>query len=214
MCNHTSVLSTPSSSSSRIPAWLLMLLASYIGMTSSSCPKSVDGYPSIENLSSLQELNGEWVDMFSSRLADTHFECTTQSNKLFNESAFMTSTTCLLREYSYQLEVLNVLSFPECMSVFDLVPVSDSARWFEGSTFFLVDYLPDNYYSWMICNDSDEYEFHISSRNTSTDLSGIPQKVLSILDTYDLNPQNYTFYEEPHDDTKCNTVAKSSASTS
>ena len=87
--------------------------------------------------------------------------------------------------------------------MFDLVPVSDSARWFAGSTFFLVDYLPNAYYAWMICNDSDEYEFHISSRNTSTDLSGIPQRVLSILDSYNLNPQNYTFHEEPHDEAKC-----------
>lgn len=141
--------------------------------------------------------------MLSSRLADTQFECTTQSNKIYNESAYVTSTTCLLREYPYQLEVMNVLSSSDCLSVFDLVPVSESARWFEGSTFFLIDYLPDNYYSWMICNDSDEYEFHISSRNTSTDLTGIPERTLAILDVYDLNPQNYTFDEEPHDESEC-----------
>ena len=181
----------------------LFVLVTSLTSTIASCPSSFDGYPST-SLSSLQELNGDWVDMYSSRLADTHFECTTQSNKFVNDTSYMTSTTCLLRDYLYELEVLNILfSSKDSMSVFDLVPVSESARWFAGSTFFLVDYLPDEYYSWMICNDSDEYEFHISSKTTSTDLTGVPEKVLSILASYGLNPQNYTFHEEPHNETKC-----------
>ena len=52
----------------------------------------------------------------------------------------------------------------------------------------------------MVCNDSDEYEFHVSARE-GADLTGVGDKVLKILDDYGLNPQGQTFHQEPHDDT-------------
>ena len=52
----------------------------------------------------------------------------------------------------------------------------------------------------MICDDSDNYEFHISAKEGSN-LEGIDTNI-KILDDYN-RTKNYTLHQEPHDADIC-----------
>ena len=169
------------------------------GFVEAACKEKVEDYPPVPLLTDLSQLDGEWLDIYSSRLADTLFDCTSQVNTKANETSYTTSTTSITaRGEPYEALFLNIVKDNfDVPYIFDLIPRSWSAHWFKGSTFFLLDFEPDSYYAWMICNDSDEYEFHISAK-ANADVAGVDTKVLSILDEYDLNPNNDTFHEETH----------------
>ena len=188
---------------------LVIVMALFVvSIVDSACPTSSSQFPQLETQpESLGALDGIWLDEFSSREADTHFYCTQQANAQLNATSYRTDTTSFMAQgkLPYAASFINVgVAQQGSELVFELVPASRSAHWFAGSLFFLVDYQPDAYYAWMICNDSDEYEFHISARQGAK-LDGIPDRVLGILDDYGLNPQGQTFHEEPHPVDVCST---------
>lgn len=186
-----------------------------------ACPTDGLQFPQLETQPSLEQLQGVWLDRLSSRLADTYFYCTQQANFALNETSYRTDTTSYVGAQGtkpYSASFINV-GVPQIKQelVFELVPASRTAHWFAGSLFFLIDYRPDDhvnggYYSWMICNDSNEYEFHVSARE-GTDLTGVEKMVLSILDEYNLNPEAQAFHQEPHDPTICSIPAPNVVST-
>jgi len=188
--------------------FVFTLLSLPVGLWA-ACPTGGLQFPQLENVPSLEQLQGVWLDQLSSRESDTHFYCTQQANSDFNETSFRTDTTCSIQGTKpYSASFINV-AVPQKKQelVFELVPASLTAHWFAGSLFFLIDYRPDDnvnggYYSWMICNDSDEYEFHVSARE-GADLRGVEKRVLGILDDYGLNPEAQTFHQEPHDPNTC-----------
>jgi hypothetical protein len=191
----------------------LVVVLGLVATVKAACPSEALRFPQLETVPSLEQLNGVWLDQLSSRKADSHFYCTQQSNSKSNETSYRTDTTSSMVQgkVPYSASFVNV-GVPQKQSemVFELVPASRTAHWFTGSLFFLVDYRADDhpsggYYSWMICNESDEYEFHVSARE-GTDLTGVQDRVLGILDTYALNPQGQTFHQEPHDTKTCPSV--------
>ena len=184
---------------------VIVFVVALLAAVKGACPTDSLKFPQLETVPSLEQLHGVWLDELSSREADTHFYCTQQSNAALNRTSYRTDTTSSMAEgkVPYRAAFINNMHPSKGRElVFDLVPDSQTAHWFAGSLFFLVDFVEEKYYSWMICNDSDEYEFHISARE-GTDLSGVADKVLGILDDYHLNPQGQTFHEEPHNSDVC-----------
>ena len=171
------------------------------------CPIEENKFPQLEVVPTLWDIQGVWLDQLSSRQVDTHFYCTQQTNTAYNSSSLRTDTLSSMAQgkIPYRAAFINNLHEQKYQEmVFDLIPDSPTAEPFANSLFFLIDYKKDNYYAWMICNESDEYEFHVSAKEGS-DITNVDTKVLEILEEYSLNPKNYSFHQEVHDQDVCGT---------
>ena len=162
-----------------------------ISVALAKCPVNAEEYPLVD-YRAVQQITRVWLDAYSSREADTHFSCTQQENIVESEEQsdydFFTHTTSLVNgtnEYSAKFlnqgipELINRKSYYGTPTVFNLKPLSFNAHWFAGSKFFLIDGVLDGqgkWYAWMICNDSDEYEFHISARQDFIHREPHPEK--------------------------------------
>ena len=96
-----------------------------------ACKEKKEDYPPVPLLTDLSQLDGVWLDVFSSRLADTKFDCTSQSNSKVNETSYSTFTTSItVRGDPYEADFLNVVRKDfDVISIFDLLPRSWSAHW-------------------------------------------------------------------------------------
>ena len=112
------------------------------------CPKNYNQYPQIDNIVSLKQLRGVWLDQLSSREVDENFFCTQQANSGINDTSYQTDTTSSVKKLRipYHASFINVgLPRKKDELVFNLVPNSRTAHWFAGSMFFIVDFRPDNH---------------------------------------------------------------------
>jgi hypothetical protein len=201
--------------------WRVLIAALALHTAGAVCPGAFPDSPS--GFAGPQSLLGEWRDLYSSRGVDAAmFPCMGQTITAVNASAVLTTTTANIvgfrvlgrqAPYEYAASFINVLprSAAADANVFDLVPASASARWFEGSVMAVVD-MDDgaapgegrDWYAWYICDPRDDgedgYEFHVMARPDVADAIGeeTTARVLALLAARGLNPDNATLHHERH----------------
>ncbi|KAK3247998.1 hypothetical protein CYMTET_42522 [Cymbomonas tetramitiformis] len=175
-----------------------LLLHLILPSISASCPAV---FPSLDESFTQDFLAGEWVDAYSSRSLDTHFQCTHQNVSIFNSTAHKVTTSSKLVfpvGPSFVFEFLNV-AYPKATNVFHQNGENTFGKFFHNSTLLIADYSRKlQYYAWYICNESDEYEFHINVRPGVALSDDAVNSVLKVFHGLNLNPGNATFNFEAY----------------